>query len=181
MDKEPNKTAKEKLLSTVAAISKKIEAASEDELKAWADKLDATSPLKAEADKAQAEEKAIAEKSTGVPAAVAADDQNARSNANWPMDWPGRVQTASSLVKLACDILADDEEACAAGEEKKPMPPWLEKKINANTKVASQLVKLAKQLAADDEEDDDAGESEEDSSGKEVAAALVELAKTLAG
>jgi hypothetical protein len=60
------------------------------------------------------------------------------------------------------------------------MPPWLEKKIGdkeANTKVASRLIAIAKQVMADEDEDEDEPEMD---SGKEVAAALVNLAKTLA-
>lgn len=222
MSKEQQqKTARETLLSHVAALTKKIEAASEDELKAWAGKLDAESNLKAEADKAATEEKAIAEKSTGENTAAAADGQNARANANWParsatmaaslVELARRdAKTASVMLAKAKEIVADDDEeddcvACKAAaqnlvkmasartktasdmmqmardimgdeDEKKSMPPWLEKKIGdkeANTKIAAQLVALAKKVVADDEE------PEEDESGKEVAAALVELAKTL--
>lgn len=227
MSKEQqNKTAKETLLAKVAAITRKIEAADDNELKAWVGQLDADSNLKAEADATANAEKDNAQQSTGVDAPAAADDQNARANANWPMNWSGATTMAASMVELARreaktaaimlakakEMVADeDEEECVGcqlaaqslvkmansrtktasdmmqmardimgGDEEKSMPPWLEKKIGdkeANTKVASRLIAIAKQVMADEDEDEDEPEMD---SGKEVAAALVNLAKTLA-
>jgi hypothetical protein len=216
MSKEQqNKTAKETLLAKVAAITRKIEAADDNELKAWAGQLDADSNLKAEADAASTAEKDNAQQSTGVDAGAAADDQNARANANWPAKTTmaasmvelarREAKTAAMMLAKAKEMVAeDDEEECVGctaaaqsivktasdmmqmardimgADEEKSMPPWLEKKIGekeANTKVASRLIAIAKQVMADEDEDED--EPEQDS-GKEVAAALVNLAKTLA-
>jgi hypothetical protein len=217
MSKEQqNKTAKETLLAKVAAITRKIEAADDNELKAWAGQLDADSNLKAEADATANAEKDNAQQSTGVDAPAAADDQNARANANWPAkttmaasmvelarreaktaammlakakemvaeddeeECVGCTAAAQSIVKTASDMMQMARDIMGEDDEEKSMPPWLEKKIGdkeANTKVASRLIAIAKQVMADEDEDEDEPEMD---SGKEVAAALVNLAKTLA-
>jgi hypothetical protein len=223
---QQNKTAREMLLSHVAGLTKKIEAASEDEIKAWAGQLDADNALKQQADQAAAAEKDNAQQSTGVDAAGAADDQNARANDNWPSKTnmaaslvelarrdaktaslmlakakelmagdeeeecagcqaaaqqlvamaTNRSKTASTMMQMANSIVAEEDDDDEEGEEKS-LPPWLEK--NANAKVAARLVTLAKQMMADDEAgDEEEVEDDDDDSGK-VAAAIVELAKTL--
>jgi hypothetical protein len=204
MSKE-QRTAKEQLLARVAAIRSKIEASADEDLATWAKKLDgepANSALKSETDKAKAAEKAIVEKSTGVKVDVASEGQNARANANWPMDFKGRMKAASRMVKLArrdaktaaimlamaqrinSKTAADDEEAegdetCAGCKSASK----LVKMAVRRTKSASRMMKMARKLTikADDAEvdvEEDGGDMAACGSAK-VASRLVTLAKQL--
>jgi len=191
---QQNKTAREMLLSHVAGLTKKIEAASEDEIKAWAGQLDAGDALKQQADQAAAAEKDNAQKSTGVDVAGAADDQNARANANWPMNWTGKATMAASLVELARrdaktaalmlakakELVADedDDDECVAC---KAAAQQLVAMANGRSKTASAMMKMANEIIADDEDDDDEKKSLppwlEKKAHTKVAARLVALAK----
>jgi len=203
MSKE-QKTARMRLLSRVAAIQRKIQASADEDLKAWADRLDAdeaSAKLKSETDSAKAQEADTVVKSTGVSVDTGVD-QNAKANANWPMGFSGSMKAASSMVMLARrdaktaarmlamarkmraddadDMDLDDEECVGCTAAKKMV-----KMAMKHTKSASSMMKLARKLARTADEvgiEDDAPDADAEltaSSREKVATRLIALAKTM--
>jgi hypothetical protein len=154
-------------------------AAGEKLLKAFTDE-----DFKQVSDAAKAEEKAIATKSTGVDVGVADQGQNAKANDNWPVG--GRMETAAKLVQVATEHAktASSMMAIARGLVMAGGDPITEEVKEAaadggedlETKIASRLVKIAGEIIS---EEDDKTTCDCDEGNKEVAAALITLAKSL--